>query len=415
MVRTIYHVTGSPDGNKDAGGKSVAIVHIKLGKITKRSDGRYQAGYRDLDGKRKFITCNSEAEVLERFRALQLSQEKVPEPGKKTGRLKANAGTKTNANIQILKDVPADDNIPLADFMLNWLEKYKKGKIRPSSYERYQFCLQLLCKDELAQMDVRAIRLEDIQEYVNRLEDMSASTIKKQKLLLSQVLEHAMLTDVIQRNPVQGVQMPPMTHNTKVVFPYEKDEQEKLVTAFTEEKNGRLRFRYGWGAVLILETGLRAGEALALEWSDIDEEKRTLKVTKNMVRADGKNLVQRATKTASGKRTIPLNSRALEAIQNLKTQQVAGCPYVFATQTGKHLSYRNLLATMEKACEAAGVEHRGLHALRHSFASNLFARGVSVKVISKLLGHSSTQVTIDRYVHLFEGDIDDTLRQAVGA
>jgi len=52
-----------------------------------------------------------------------------------------------------------------------------------------------------------------------------------------------------------------------------------------------------------------------------------------------------------------------------------------------------LLATLEKACEAAGVEHRGLHTLRHSFASNLYARGVEVKVISKLLGHASVEIT----------------------
>jgi integrase len=199
------------------------------------------------------------------------------------------------------------------------------------------------------------------------------------------------------------------------VYPYEKDEQEKLVAAFTDENSGRLRLRYGWGCVLILETGLRAGEALALEWGDIDEEKRTLKVTKNMVRVNGKNTVQRTTKTESGRRTIPLNSRAMDAVQHLKAQQVAGCPYVFATQTGKHLSYRNLLATMERACEAAGVEHRGLHALRHSFASNLYARGVEVKIISKLLGHASVEITYNRYVHFFEGEIDDTLRQAVGA
>ena len=203
-----------------------------------------------------------------------------------------------------------------------------------------------------------------------------------------------------------------MTHNTKVVFPYEKDEQEKLVTAFTEEKNGQLRFRYGWGAVLIMETGLRAGEALALEWNDIDEEKRTLKVTKNMVRVGRKNTVRRTTKTASGKRTIPLNGRAMEAVQHLKTQMVPSCSYVFATQTGRHLSYRNLLATMETACEAAGVEHRGLHALRHSFASNLYVRGVEVKIISKLLDHASVEITYNRYIHFFEGDIDDTLRQA---
>ena len=60
----------------------------------------------------------------------------------------------------------------------NWLETFKRGKIRPSSLERYLFCLQLLCKDEIAHMDVRAIRLEDVQGYINRLNAMSASTVK---------------------------------------------------------------------------------------------------------------------------------------------------------------------------------------------------------------------------------------------
>ena len=107
-----------------------------------------------------------------------------------------------------------------------------------------------------------------------------------------------------------------------------------------------------------------------LEWGDIDEEKRTLKVTKNMVRVDGKNLVQRTTKTESGRRTIPLNGRAMEAVQHLKTQAIPGCPYVFATQIGKHLSYRNLMATMENACEATGVQHRGQ---LKAWALNLFS------------------------------------------
>ena len=188
---------------------------------------------------------------------------------------------------------------------------------------------------------------------------MSASTTKKQRLLLNQVFEHAVLTEIIQRNPVQGAQMPPMSHRTKIVLPYEKDEQEKLVVAFAEEKSGRPRLRYGWRCILILETGLRAGEALALEWNNIDEEKRILKVTKNMVRENGKNLVQRTTKTASGKRMIPLNARAVEAVQHLKTQAVSGCHSVFATHTGEHVSCRHLLTTMETACDAVGVEHWG--------------------------------------------------------
>ena len=70
---------------------------------------------------------------------------------------------------------------------------------------------------------------------------------------------------------------------------------------------------------------------------------------------------------------------------------------------------------MGKSCETAGVEHRSLHALQHSFASNLYARGAEIKLISRLLRHSRTQITYDRYVHLYEDDINDTLRQAVGA
>ena len=105
----------------------------------------------------------------------------------------------------------------------------------------------------------------------------------------------------------------------------------------------------------------------------------------------------------------------IEVIRHLKVQQVIGCPYVFATQTGEHVGYQHLLMTMANACEASCVEHRGLHALRHSFANNLYARGVGVKVISKLLEHASVEITFHRYIYYFEGDIDDTLRQAVGA
>ena len=97
-------------------------------------------------------------------------------------------------------------------------------------------------------------------------------------------------------------------------------------------------------------------------------------------------------------------------IRRFKMQQAIGYPYGFAKQTGEHVGYRHPLTTMENACEAAGVEHRGLHALRHSFASNLYARGVEVKAISEMLGHSSVEVTYNRYIHFFDGDINDTLR-----
>lgn len=75
------------------------------------------------------------------------------------------------------------------------------------------------------------------------------------------------------------------------------------------------------------------------------------------------------------KRTVPLNSKAMEAVQHLKKQQVKGCSYVFVTQCGEHAGYRHLLTTMENACEAACVEHRGMHAMRHSFVVQSYVHG----------------------------------------
>ena len=110
----------------------------------------------------------------------------------------------------------------------------------------------------------------------------------------------------------------------------------------------------------------------------------------------------------------PANSWAMEAVQYMKAQAVPVCPYVFATQTGKHLSYRHLLATMETACEAAGVEHRGLHALRPSFATDLYARGRGSEDHLKAPGPREHEKALQPAHPLLEGEIDDTLRQAVG-
>ena len=160
----------------------MAIMHLRLGKITKRSDGRFQAGYRDVDGTRKFITCRTEEEVRSRFQALlptvtynAAACSEGCDAGSihRRGQPMADGGEAPPPETTIPHSVLSDERMLLANYALNWLETYKKGKIRPSSYERYQFCLQLLCKDELAHMDVRAIRLEDIQMYVNRLGDMS--------------------------------------------------------------------------------------------------------------------------------------------------------------------------------------------------------------------------------------------------
>ena len=73
--------------------------------------------------------------------------------------------------------------------------------------------------------------------------------------------------------------------------------------------------------------------------------------------------------------------------------------YIFTTKTGSHLTPHNIAKAVNQIFKRANINASGMHILRHSFASYLFSKGLEVKYISQILGHSSTQITYDTYVH----------------
>ena len=82
-------------------------------------------------------------------------------------------------------------------------------------------------------------------------------------------------------------------------------------------------------------------------------------------------------------------------------------PYIFSHNSGKPMNPRNLNRAHDHILERAGISHIGIHALRHTFASQLFANKVDIKVISKLLGHSDVSVTYNIYIHLMQEELPD--------
>lgn len=124
-------------------------------------------------------------------------------------------------------------------------------------------------------------------------------------------------------------------------------------------------------------------------WSQMDREQKR------------RPLIQRSVKTEAGVREIPLCDIALEAISNhiALYYTVNDEDYVFKTRTGTHLTPHNISKAVNQVFKRAKIDASGMHILRHSFASYLFAKGLEVKYISKILGHSSIQITYDTYVH----------------
>ena len=146
---------------------------------------------------------------------------------------------------------------------------------------------------------------------------------------------------------------------------------------------------------------MRREELLALKWDDIDFKEANISIDKTTIWIDNQIIDQNVTKTDNSKRIIPISSKAKEALLSLK-EITGNFEYIMSTEKGTRVNPRNLDRMFRNICSAIGLEKNGVHSLRHTFASMLFARGAEVKVVSKLLGHSSTTITSDIYIHLID-------------
>ncbi|MGC1207671.1 MAG: site-specific integrase, partial [Ornithinimicrobium sp.] len=160
---------------------------------------------------------------------------------------------------------------------------------------------------------------------------------------------------------------------------------------------------------LLVNTGLRRGEALALRWTDVDLVNHLLRVRGTLARLDG-DLVVTDTKTAKSNRVIHMTPTTESILRTAKASQSADrlragsiwtqTGYVFTTETGQPCDPRNALRALKSAASKAEMPGIGLHTLRHSAASVILSGGVPLKVVSEILGHASIAITGDIYGHV---------------
>ena len=292
----------------------------------------------------------------------------------------------------------------------------KSIELKPTSYDRLEATVNNNVIPLIGTISIANLTADDIQVFaINKLFDdgLSYSTIKKAYDAINACCKFALINRIISYNPCQTVSLPAKHKFDKSEIRFLTDDEilkfkEKALQSY---KNGKPIYPLAYGYIFIVNTGIRLGEALALKWSDIDLTNKLLKVTRNVVMAvdresDSKKRVpieQDSTKTESGNRKIPLNKTALSALQELKKIRYFGeDSYVMSTAYNEHNKVRNFCRTFETIIEKAGIEPCGIHTLRHTFASKLFRAGIDVKTVSELLGHSSTQVTYNTYIHLIQ-------------
>jgi integrase len=151
---------------------------------------------------------------------------------------------------------------------------------------------------------------------------------------------------------------------------------------------------------LFAATGLRISELLGLQWSDYDEETFTLSVTGKVIRAAGRGLMRiDETKTAAGRRTVPLPSFATAVLAARRAVPFMGeQQMIFPSTTGTYRDPDNFRARWAEVRDELGVPGVTTHSFRKTVATLIDDEGLSARIGADHLGHTRISMTQDKYM-----------------
>lgn len=170
--------------------------------------------------------------------------------------------------------------------------------------------------------------------------------------------------------------------------------------------------------LLTLGTGLRQGELLALQWSNINFDKGELEVKQSIRRvelidSDGSKeskIILQPPKSKNSVRIVPIPSNIIPILKEHQAKQIeeeVNCKqayekndFVFTTKLGKPIEARTLARSYQRLLKKAEIEYRKFHSLRHTYTTKLFEAGVPLKTVQILLGHSDISITANIYTHV---------------
>lgn len=350
---------------------------------------RYVRKTTTWQGKRYEVTGRTEMEALEKLAELK-------------AKLRNNDAT-------IGPDVTVDR------WFQEWMALYKEpAGLTGKSLGMYREKYKNYIGPAVGKMKMREVREVNLQRLLNTQAGRSYSHVSKLRLVLREMFSRAASTRMIPFDPTTKLELPETTKGQRRSLT-DREREAFLAVAQTH--------RAGLFMLTILYAGLRPGEVAALNWEDIDFDRREIIVHKAVESGTDRKI--KATKTNAGMREIPMNSVLLDRMQKVRGKQ--GTP-VFTVSTGKRVDHQAIRRMWNSFLrdvdiEMGAVVYRNqiiqsvvapdltMYCLRHTFCTDLQRAGVPINIAKELMGHSDIAVTANIYTHKDQ----DTLRRYIDA
>ena len=283
---------------------------------------------------------------------------------------------------------------PFSELFEKWYEN-NRHRIKESTGANYLMKANKHILPSFGDIAIDSVTDKEINCFIDKKlkEGLSNRYVSDIIVLLKSVFKYASKIFHIF-NPLDGVSLP-KKKKTEIIL-LDDGEQDKLQQYIAKNPNHTTM-----GVALSMSTGIRIGELCALQWKDVDLEKRILTVRKTMQRIQcptdtaKTKLIITEPKSETSCRNIPIPDCMMKLLEKFKEKRES----FVLSGTEKPIEPRLMQYRFQKILKNAKLPSVHFHALRHIFASNCIRWGFDVKALSELLGHSNVEITLNLYVH----------------
>jgi len=283
------------------------------------------------------------------------------------------------------------------NFLTELKIKLAKNKIKESTYSRYSFLCERHITPYFKDISLENIDDESINEFIQYKLDNGG--------LEGKSLSHKTTNDIV------SLLLQIVKNYCKVDSNFEKPSYKLSdITIFTEKEYGRLKAYLSietdskkLGIIVAMLTGIRIGELCALKWGNIDLNSEAIIINKTMQRIKDTDstkisktkIIIDAPKSDSSIREIPVPEILLRKLEKFKANDNT----YLLTNTTNYIEPRIYQRHFKSYLAESDIKDNNFHTLRHTFATMAIAKGVDIKTVSLLLGHTDVSFTMKRYVH----------------